>query len=211
MPRGNTLRRMSRIGTMSFQAILEGVAAKSPAPGGGAVACATGALGAALAGMVVAYSWGKKSLADHQGALEQAAGALKEARGVLLQLADEDATAYAAVNELQRLPDTDPRRAAQMPAAADRAAQVPLAALAACSNLLRLLESLPPRTNRHLRSDLAIAALLAGAGARAAEWNVRVNTPLIADATRRAAVELASAGLAGDAAARAARVEAACA
>jgi formiminotetrahydrofolate cyclodeaminase len=70
------------IGATQFASLLAQIAAKSPTPGGGAVACATGALAAALAGMVVSYSLGKKSLAAHQADLEKAAHALENARAL---------------------------------------------------------------------------------------------------------------------------------
>ncbi len=198
---------MSSIGGLKFSDLLGAIAAKSPAPGGGAVACATGALAAALAGMVVAYSLGKKNLAPHQPALEKAAAALATARAMFLELADEDAAAYAAVNDLQKLPEADPRPAREMPAAADRAVQIPMAALAAATNMLRLLEELAPITNRHLRSDLAIAAVLAEAAARAADWNVRVNAPLLSDQPRRESVSREASSMVADAASRCGRVQ----
>jgi hypothetical protein len=39
--------------------------------------------------------------------------------------------------------------------------------------MLELMKSLLGTTNPHLKSDLAIAAVLANAAARAAAWNVR--------------------------------------
>ncbi len=201
---------MPAIGELKFGQLLETIAAKTPAPGGGAVACATGAIAAALAEMVVAYSLGKKNLTPHQPALERAAATLKNARAVFLELADEDAAAYAAVNELQRLAETDARRRREMPAAAERSVQVPMAALAGAANLLRHLEELAPITNRHLASDLAIAAVLADAAARSAEWNVRVSLPLLADVVRRDEIAREARSLVADAAARCQRVQAAC-
>ena len=49
----------------TFTELLDTIASKTPAPGGGYVAAAVGALGAALAGMVLAYSADKQSLATH--------------------------------------------------------------------------------------------------------------------------------------------------
>jgi len=95
---------------------LHSIASKTPTPGGGAVASTVAALAAALAQMVVAYSAGKKSLAQHEPTLQSSLKTLERARDVLLQLADEDAAAYGAVNELSKLPEADPRRAA-LPAA----------------------------------------------------------------------------------------------
>ncbi|MFG0274535.1 MAG: cyclodeaminase/cyclohydrolase family protein [Phycisphaerales bacterium] len=164
-----------------FTELLDAVASKAPAPGGGFVASAVGALGAALGRMVLAYSLGKKSLAEHEGHNAGADRRLAHTRDLLLRLATEDAAAYELVNELQRLPEDDARRRADLPGAAMAATQIPLAAAAACTDLLRICESLVPTTNRWLRSDLAIASVLAEAAARACRWNVAINLPLLDD------------------------------
>ncbi|MFM9958489.1 MAG: cyclodeaminase/cyclohydrolase family protein [Phycisphaerales bacterium] len=160
-------------------AFLDSVAAKSPTPGGGAVAAAVGALSAALAGMVVSYSIGKKNLAEHQVELNDAAAKLTRARGLMLALAAEDEQAYGVVNELMKLPEGDARRVAEVPAAALAATQAPLSVMATACDLLRLFERLAAITNRHLRSDLAIAAVLGDAVCRAGRWNVAINLPML--------------------------------
>lgn len=169
---------------LTFGGFLDAIGAKTPTPGGGAVASGVGALAAALAEMVVNYSAGKKNLAPHEPALQASLALLRRTRGLLLRLADEDAQAYGAVNELSRLPENDPRRSALGEAQA-AAVQAPLSALAACADLLRHLDALPGITNRHLRSDLAIAAVLAEAGARSCWWNVAINAPSLSDAPSR--------------------------
>lgn len=160
--------------------LLEAIGAKTPAPGGGFVASAVGALAASLAGMVVAYSEGKKNLAEHDDLLIRAGAELRSARLLLLQLAAEDAAAYSLSSELSRLPVDDPRRVREYAGAVRAAAQAPLATAAACCDVLRLLEDLAGRTNQWLASDLAIAAILADAGARASRCNVVVNLPALA-------------------------------
>lgn len=189
---------------------LNRICEKTPSPGGGAVASAAGALGAALAKMVVAYSLGKKNLAEHQPALERAGEALGRTIQMLLQLAEEDAAAYAMVNELSRLPETDPRRIQDYPAAVEAAVQAPRAVVAVCCDLLRLLESLTTTSNRHLRSDLAIAAILAEAAAKGGWWNVSVNLPLLQDESRRAVLRAECQKLLADAATRRVHIESAC-
>jgi len=199
----------SAFSQLSVGDFLEMVAAKIPAPGGGAVASCTGGLAAALASMVVAYSLGKKHLADHQPRLDAAAAALERARALMMELAEEDAAAYAAVNELSRLPEGDPRRAEQLGPAQAAAIAAPMSVAAGAADLLRLFEDLAPITNRHLRSDLAIAAVLAAATARSALWNVRVNVPP-GDARGAATVAQAE-RLVAESEAAARPVEAACA
>lgn len=200
---------MSSFSSQSVTDFLTSVAAKSPTPGGGAVASVVGALAAALAQMVVNYSVGKKNLAAHEPALRAALPRLEIARRLLLQLSDEDAAAYGAVNELSRLPETDARRVAELPAATKASVQVPMAVAAACVDLLRLFESLGPITNRHLRSDLAIAAVLADAAARSSRWNIAVNVVGL-DVVARSTTEADVARLLEESARLRASVENAC-
>jgi formiminotetrahydrofolate cyclodeaminase len=200
---------MSQLASLRFADLLSAIAAKAPTPGGGAVASAVGALSAALAEMVVAYSVGKKSLAPHAPAREAARHRRENARTLLLQLADEDAAAYGVVNELSRLPESDPRRA-ELPDAVAASVQVPQAVIAACTDLLRLMEGLAPITNRQLKSDLAIAAILAEATARASRWNILVNAPYLPDPAARDAAITAANRATEDAQSRASRIERAC-
>lgn len=189
---------------------LQSIASKTPTPGGGAVASTVGALAAALAQMVVAYSVGKKNLAQHEPTLQSSLKTLERARAVLLQLADEDAAAYGTVNELSKLPETDPRRAV-LPAAIAASVQVPLAVIAAAVDLLRHFQQLTPITNKQLKSDLAIAAVLADAAARASRWNVHVNVAFLPDPATRDASTQAAEGLLAESKRLCAAVEAACA
>lgn len=198
------------LAAMTIERFLAEVGAKTPAPGGGAVAAMTGATAAALARMVVAYSIGKKSLAEHDGMLRRADAALARVVDMFVELGDEDAAAYALVNELSRLPETDARRVREYPGAVEAAVQVPQAALALAADLLRLMDALPGATNRHLASDLAIAAMLGESAARSAWWNVRVNLALLPDTARAEQIRAECGRMLAQADAIRRRVEAAC-
>ncbi|MEZ6233934.1 MAG: cyclodeaminase/cyclohydrolase family protein [Phycisphaerales bacterium] len=162
--------------------LLDQIAAKAPTPGGGAVAGIVGALGCALGEMVVAYSLGKKSMAEHQSHLELEAGRLVVLRGECLRRAEADAAAYARLNTLQRLPADHPTRATEFLEALHDAIAVPMGLAGVCAETLDALVGLAGRSNPFLKSDLAIAGVLALAGAEAARWNVVVNlTDLAAD------------------------------
>lgn len=173
------------IGATAFGDLLSAIARKSPAPGGGAVASAAGALAAALGGMVLAYSKGKKDLAQHAEAHEQLATACSQASCKLLELADDDAVAYSELNVLQRLPEDDDRRKLALPDAAQRCIDVPLEVQRVCVGLLEAFEELAPIANRWLLSDLKIAAILAEATVRASDCNVEVNAPTLGRAVSR--------------------------
>jgi len=176
---------MDELTSLPFGTLLDSIAAKTPTPGGGGVAAMTGAMAAALAHMVVSYSLGRKSLAQHQAALGQSSSYLHRAREVFLELAREDAEAYGLVNELQKLAETDQRRQQELPGANQAAIQVPLTAIAAADDLLRHCESLASISNPHLHSDLAISAVLAESAARSAAWMVRVNSASLHDHDKR--------------------------
>lgn len=201
---------MEDLARISFGTLLDQIGAKVPVPGGGVVACSTAAMAAALARMVVAYSLGKKHLAQHQAQLEQAARRLDNARDLFMELAREDAAAYAIVNELGRLPEGDERRQREYEPAVRACIQVPQATVAACCDVLRLCEELAPITNRHLHSDLAIAAILADSAARASIWNVRVNAALLPDHSGRMSMVEKASQMAEECARRRETVERAC-
>ena len=179
---------MTPLEHVTFGALLDQVASKTPTPGGGAVAGIVGAVAAALGSMVVSYSVGKKSLLAHEPLLLEAAQTLSRLRDRCMRLGDEDAAAYERLNTLQRLAPDDPERAMKYAAAVDEAIGVPLSLARVCHQALQTLAGLAGRSNPHLKSDLAIAGLLALAGAEAARWNVVINLREIADEARRSEI-----------------------
>ncbi len=195
---------------------LEQTASKTPTPGGGSVASIFGAQAAALMHMVVSYSLGKKSLAAHEPALRAADLTLTQARGLFLQLAEEDAQAYGLVNALMKLPESDPRRRAKPEGtgewheAASASIAVPRAVLALSLDLLRLGEELAPITNTHLRSDLAISGVMLEACARASAWNTRINLSLEPDPGARGTILADIDRAVAEAQERSERIERAC-
>ena len=98
------------LGSMTVSELLGGLAAKKPAPGGGAAAAAVGALGAALGGMVIAFSEGKEEFADLLDMLRKNARALDEQRRDFMALCDRDAEAFAELSRLVKRRQEDPER-----------------------------------------------------------------------------------------------------
>ena len=164
----------------TIQDFLAELAAKTPAPGGGAAAPVCAAVASALANMVVAYSLGRKSLAEHQPTLERAREDLLGAARRFLALAEKDAAAYARLNELQRLDRADPKRAG-MGEALREAIEVPLGVIRLCVETLETARTLAPISNPWLLSDMGIAAVLLEACARASRWNVEINAKAMRD------------------------------
>lgn len=175
------------LGGQVVGAFLDALAAKQPVPGGGAAAGLVLATAASLGSMVLRYSVEKPAFASHRGELESILAELDRMRVESLAAADADARAYAGLQSVWKLPKEDPARAASIRSAAEKAIEAPRSVMTLASRLLDLAETLPDRTAKSLASDLAIAALLADAGFRAAAANVRINLPLLGDAPHAAA------------------------
>jgi formiminotetrahydrofolate cyclodeaminase len=173
----------------SIASFLDAAAARQPAPGGGSVTALAGALAASMGEMVLAYSVGRKDLADHAPAHRAALGEFSRARRLLLDLMVEDQLAYETLSGLRRLPDDSPERREKYPAALLACIRVPQAMAATAVALLELADRIAATCNRWLLSDLAVCADLAMATARCAVYNIRVNLKDLPDPQDRTSIE----------------------
>jgi glutamate formiminotransferase/formiminotetrahydrofolate cyclodeaminase len=159
--------------------LVERLAARTPTPGGGTAAAVCGALGAALAGMVVAYSGPATGLSEPLAAV---ATELGRARHRFLELADEDSAAYEEVRTARRGlrsagTDTAAGTSArdQLLAATRRAAEVPLATAELARDTAHRLESVRSSLKATIESDRVAAESLLNAAALGALANVKIN------------------------------------
>jgi methenyltetrahydrofolate cyclohydrolase len=146
------------------------VAAREPAPGGGAVAALTVASAAALVAMAARFS------PEMEGA-ETVITRADRLRDEAIALADEDARCYSAVLEAYRRP-RDPERPAAIVQALGAAADVPLAVVERAREIGELGLLVRHQGNRNLHGDAASAVLLADGAARAAAYLVEINVQL---------------------------------
>jgi formiminotetrahydrofolate cyclodeaminase len=167
--------------TSSLDAFTRQLASSAPVPGGGSASAVAASLAASLVAMVARLSQDRPRYAEHAALHDRSIAAADAAREHLLQLADDDARAYQALMESRRLPHADDGesavRAGAMAEAAATAAEVPLAIVTECVRIIDTVAALRGRSNVNAASDLNVAALLAGAAARGAAENVRVNLP----------------------------------
>lgn len=153
---------------------LDHVAAREPAPGGGAAAAVTAATAAGLAAMAARLS--SSQLDDAAGI----AGDADRLRHRTAPLADEDAAAYREVLDayaLPREPDSDDRRR-RIREALLRAARVPLQIAELGAEIAALGARLAADGNPNLRGDAVSAVLLVDAAARATSGLVEINVGL---------------------------------
>lgn len=185
---------MSDLRDRTVDGFLDGLAARTPTPGGGAAAGLGGALAAAMARMVAAYSLSRNTPPDAAQRIGLAADRLARADAMLRQFVHEDAAAYEHLTRTSKALRESARTTGAAPsaelAAAHRAALgaaigVPMQMLVTLAELLATLDAMKAEANRHLLSDLGVAAALAFGAARAARYSVLVNVRELTDSQER--------------------------
>src|SRR5713101_7548457 len=168
------------------QPFLEAVAAPTATPGGGSVSAFAGALAASLGQMVAGLSRKKKSQAGFVDQLSVALDEMRKAAEELAAAIDRDAEAYDGVMIAFKLQQGNTQETRQRDEAIQKAtkgaAEVPLEVAERTVALFERLRQLESIVAASMRSDLQVARLVAGAGARGALANVEVNLDGLKDA-----------------------------
>ena len=160
---------MKRLARLSLEEFTGQLSSRTPTPGGGCASALTAALGVSLQSMVIVFTLGKPAFSRHEKMLKAVLARSVRLRRRFLELIDADAAAYAS---------KDTRKAMAVPVEVCRLC---LEAAADCV-------SLTGRTNRHLASDLAAAALLLESAFTSARYSVEANCVLSADKEKVKAV-----------------------
>ena len=160
----------------TVEAFLGQLAARVPAPGGGATAALHAAQSAALIAMVARYSNGARYDAGLMGRIVTEADGL---RAEALRLAEADAEAFGAVSAAYQLPKETTEllqaRSAAIAEALIGAARPPADVIRTALRLIELAAELLPAGNRNVITDVAAAAEAARAAAVTARVNIEVN------------------------------------
>jgi len=161
--------------SLPLRDFLADVAARTPTPGGGSVAAAVGALGAALARMALAYTVGRPAGAGDDERLSALADELAGAGRQFEQLMAEDMAAYEQYAAARKADDERKQQALL------RAVAVPMEIVVLAGAIAARLDEVKALINPHLLPDLQAAAVLASAAARAASTSARVNLAELAN------------------------------
>lgn len=178
------MQPVTAAGDRTIASFLEALAAREPAPGGGAAAALHAAQGAALVGMVAVYS----DRGDDQEAIELAQRIAEDAKALRLratELIQGDMDGFGAVAAAYGMPkETDANKAARRQAIAEAsivAAQPPADVIAVAAQVVELCREVLPIANRNVITDVAAAADAARAAAATARVNVEINVGSITD------------------------------
>lgn len=171
-------------------AFLEALASPDPAPGGGSAAALGGAVGAALACMVMSLT-AAKAPAEPAETMRCAAARARDLMRSLHALMDKDSRAYQAVVDALAMPKGTPeekeRRAARLSEAMAGAIEAPLETMAQGVEVLECLREAAARGSVHALSDVGVGALAARLCVTGAAYNVEINLKSMKDAARAAA------------------------
>lgn len=180
----------SKLVHSTMRGFIEETASESPAPGGGSVSAALGALGAALGTMVANLSSHRRGWDERWKEFSDWAERGKEATTELIRLVDEDTEAFNAVLDAMRLPDGDPEEIAARSEAVDsatmRAIEVPMRVMEVSLVAMETIRAMADLGQETSASDAGVAALCARAAVRGAYLNVRINTADLRDESDRA-------------------------
>ena len=170
---------------LSLSSFVWETSSDSPAPGGGSVAAAMGALGAALGTMVANLSGHKRGWDDRWEEFASWAekGVMMQKR--LLELVDEDTDAYNGILKAYEMPkkteEEKVARAAAVEAATLQASLVPLTVMKEGFKVFEMLREMTEKGNPNSVTDGAVGVLAVKACISGAFLNVRINVKGLKD------------------------------
>jgi formiminotetrahydrofolate cyclodeaminase len=171
---------------LSMRNFLNELAGKASTPGGGSAAAVIGAMGAALASMVVNFTIGRKGYEEVQAEMQVLLESSEDLRARLMGMIRADVEAFNAVMGAYGMPketdDEKARRTAAIQSSLKAATDVPLECAGLCAEVIRLTAPVAEKGNRNVISDAGVAVLAAEAALRSAALNVYVNIGAIQDA-----------------------------
>jgi glutamate formiminotransferase/formiminotetrahydrofolate cyclodeaminase len=169
----------------SVEGFVDETAAESPAPGGGSVAALLGALAAALGTMVANVAAHKRGWDERWDDFSAWAVKGQAAKDELIQLVDDDTTAFnrvlAALGMPQGTAEEQQARRAALELANQGAIEIPYRVMKAAHGTFPLLKAMAEHGVPASASDAGVGALCARSAVLGAWLNVRTNLASLAD------------------------------
>jgi glutamate formiminotransferase/formiminotetrahydrofolate cyclodeaminase len=164
---------------MNLKAFMDETASDSPAPGGGSVSAYMGALGVALGTMVANLSSHKRGWDDRWKEFSDWAEKGKAIQNNLLQMVDEDTTAFNRIIEAFSLPKKSEEekklRDIAIQEATKNATLVPLKVMETAYPGFEMISEMISKGNPNSISDAGVGALALRACIKGAFLNVKIN------------------------------------
>jgi len=174
-----------RLVDLTLQGFVEETASETPAPGGGSVAAALGALGAALGTMVANLSSHKRGWDDRWEEFSAWAEKGKACQDELVRLVDDDTAAFNAIMDAFRLPkgtgDEKRVRDEAVQAATRHAIEVPFRIMEVALASMEVARSMVEIGMPSSISDAGVGALCARSAVMGAYLNVKINVKDLTD------------------------------
>ncbi len=170
---------------MNLKAFMDETASESPAPGGGSVSAYMGALGAALGTMVANLSSHKRGWDERWKTFADWAEKGKIIQNELLDLVDEDTSAFKRLMEAYALPKkTDEEKKIRQSAVEEakrNAILIPLRVMEVASSGFGLIREMVEEGNPNSVTDAGVGALALRSCIKGAFLNVRINLSGLGD------------------------------
>ena len=170
------LASASRLASLTVRDFLDELSNDSPAPGGGSVSALAAAMGAGLAAMVASISHTKKGFESKQPDLDRIAVRAQELKDAFLAAVDADTAAFDRLLDAMRA-----NSEAALTEATIHAAEVPLAVLEKCAEVIELCREVGRIGFQASLSDAGVGAQMARAAAGGAYQNVCINLATLND------------------------------
>ena len=165
------------------------LASDAPAPGGGGAAALVGAIGTALGNMVGSLTVGKKKYADVQDEIIALKAKCDELQKQLLDQVEADEINFLPLAKAYGIPKDDPNRDKVMEEATIIACSTPMHIMELCCEAIDAIAVFAAKGSRLAVSDAGCGAICCKAALQSASLNVFINTKLMADRTRAAALD----------------------
>ena len=177
----------------SCREFVEVLASKEAVPGGGGASALAGAIGAALGSMVANLTIPNPRFSEVAEELSQVLARLTELQSGLLDCVREDAIGFEPLSRAYGLPrgteEEKKIRERVMEDALVKACEAPIHMVELCAETIDLMEILAKKGAKLVVSDAGVGVVLAKSAMQGAILNVYINTKMMKDRMKAAAMD----------------------